>query len=474
MLLLHIVIVLICAFHILLRRHREPVSRVAWLFLVTALPYIGAIAYVMLGTTSIGRKRIARLQRIWDHLPPPGDAAGMDAPDNRADVPDDYAPLYRVGQSISHYPAVGGNRADLMHDSDSGIDAMVADIDAAKDHVHLLFYIWLNDHNGTKVVEAMKRAAGRGVTCRALLDAIGSRDMLHSAAWNEMGAAGVKTAAALSVGFPLMQIFDGRIDLRNHRKIVVIDNQITYCGSQNCADPAFLPKAKFAPWVDVLMRLEGPIVRQNQHLFATDWMENAEEDLSDLLRQPFADPRPGFSAQVIGTGPTARFSAMPEVFETLIYAARRELVITTPYYVPDAPLQAALCAAGNRGVDTTIIFPASNDDFAVGGASRSYYEDLLEAGVKVHEFQPGLLHSKTLTMDGQITLIGSANMDRRSFDLNYENNILICDPEVTRVMLARQADYLRQSRAVLLAEVQAWPIHRRIWNNALATLGPVL
>lgn len=474
LLILHIVIVLICAFHILLRRHRDPVSRLAWLFVVTALPYAGAVAYLMLGTTSIGRKRIAHLRLIWDHLPPPGDAPGMAAADNRADVPDDYAPLYRVGQSISHYPAVGGNRAELMADSDRGIDAIVADIDAATDHVHVLFYIWLNDHNGIKVIRAMIRAAGRGVTCRALVDAIGSRPMLHSAAWREMAQAGVKTAAALRVGFPLLQIFNGRIDLRNHRKIVVIDNKITYCGSQNCADPAFLPKAKFAPWVDVLMRLEGPVVRQNQHLFATDWMENTDEDLSPLLRQPFTDARPGFSAQVIATGPTARFSAMPEVFENLIYAARQRLVITTPYYVPDAAIQAALCAAGNRGVDTTLIFPARNDDFAVGAASRSYYEDLLDAGVKIHEFQPGLLHAKTLTMDGQITLIGSANMDRRSFDLNYENNILICDDGVAQVMLARQADYLRQSRQITLPEVQAWPIHRRIWNNALAILGPVL
>ena len=472
--LLHVAIVLICAFHILLRRHRDPASRLAWLLVVVALPYLGAIGYLMLGTTSIGRKRIARLQKIVAHLPPPDAAPGMDAPQNRPDLPAACEPLFRVGQSISHYPPVGGNRIALMRDSDSGIDAMVADIDAARDHVHVLFYIWLDDHNGTKVIEAMKRAAARGVTCRALVDAIGSRDMLKSEAWAAMAAAGVRTAAALSVGFPLLQIFNGRIDLRNHRKIVVIDNAITYCGSQNCADPAFLPKAKFAPWVDILTRLEGPIVRQNQHLFATDWMESTREDLSDLLRAPFTDPQPGFTAQVIGTGPTARYSAMPEMFETLIYRAERQLFVTTPYYVPDAAIQAALCAAGNRGVDVTVIFPARNDDFAVGGVSRSYYEELLEAGVKIHEFQPGLLHAKTLTLDGEVALIGSANMDRRSFDLNYENNILIGDPEATGMILGRQQDYLAESREITLTEVRSWPIHRRLWNNALTIVGPVL
>ena len=136
--------------------------------------------------------------------------------------------------------------------------------------------------------------------------------------------------------------------------------------------------------------------------------------------------------------------------------------------------QAALCAAANRGVKVGIIFPARNDDFAVGAASRSYYEELLQAGVSIHEFQPGLLHAKTLTLDGEICLIGSANMDRRSFDLNYENNILLCDVETTAALHARQLEFLAQSRAVTLEDVRGWSALRRIWNNTLAILGPVL
>ena len=150
----------------------------------------------------------------------------------------------------------------------------------------------------------------------------------------------------------------GRIDLRNHRKIVVIDDRITYCGSQNCADPEFLVKAKFAPWVDAVMRFEGPIARQNQFLFASDWMTYVDENLDELLSKPLPLPMPGgVPAQVIGTGPTVRYSAMPEMFESLLFAARREIVITTPYYVPDESLQNALCTTAYRGVDTTIVFP---------------------------------------------------------------------------------------------------------------------
>jgi cardiolipin synthase len=457
-----------------LRQNRQPDSRAAWLLVVIALPYLGAIAYVLLGETDIGRKRVARMKQVLTALPRPDGAEGWSVPDHAPSVPELYQPLFQVGRSISGYAAVGGNGAELMADSDRAIDRMVADIDAARDHVHLLFYIWLTDHNGMKVVEAMTRAARRGVTCRAMVDALGSRAMTRSAAWKAMADSGVQTAVALRTGNPLLPFFTGRIDLRNHRKIVVIDNAITYCGSQNCADPAFLPKAKFGPWVDAVMRFTGPVVRQNQHLFCSDWMVNVAEDLSDLLRQPMPPARPGFTAQVVGTGPTVRDAAMPEMFENVMYAARHTLFVTTPYYVPDRAIQAALCAAANRGVETTIIFPARNDDFAVGAASRSYYQELLTAGVKVFEFTPGLLHTKSMTVDGQITLIGSANMDRRSFDLNYENNILLADPATTAAMRARQQSYLEESRAVTLAEVDAWGMGRRLWNNTLAIAGPVL
>ncbi len=310
--------------------------------------------------------------------------------------------------------------------------------------------------------------------CRAMIDDLGSRLMRDSEHWASLSAAGVETARALEIGNPLLRPFRGRIDLRNHRKIVVIDDRITYCGSQNCADPEFRIKAKYAPWVDAVIRFEGPIARENQRLFAADWMSSTSDDLNQLLSSPVAADRAGFPAQVIGTGPTNRFSAMPELFETLIFAARNELIISTPYYIPNESMQQALCAAAYRGVRTTIIFPARNDSWVVAGASRSYYQGLLKAGVEIYEYVGGLLHTKSLTLDGEVTLIGSANMDRRSFDLNYENNILFYDPSLTADVRLRQQEYISRSQQVTVAMVDAWPIHRRLWNNTLATLGPIL
>lgn len=458
----------------ILRAHREPASRVAWVVVMLVLPFVGIIAYVLLGETNIGRRRAARLREVLAQLPDTARAPGTDSATARPDIPDRYAPLFRVGHSVNGFEPVGGNRAQLLADSNSAVESMVSDIDAARDHVHLTFYIWLPDTNGIKMIEALKRAAARKVTCRAMADGLGSRLLIGSEHWKAMQDAGVHVATALPIGNPLLRPLRGRIDLRNHRKIVVIDNHITYCGSQNCADPEFRIKAKYAPWVDALIRFEGPIARQNQHLFASDWMAQVNEDIGDLLRQPLPNGEPGFTAQVIGTGPTVRYSAMPEVFETLMYAARRELFITTPYYVPDESMQLAMCTSARRAVSTTIIFPARNDSWIVGAASRSYYGDLLDAGVQIFEYQGGLLHTKSLTIDSEVTLIGSANMDRRSFELNYENNILLYDPALTAEVRRRQETYLAQSRPVTLDSVSAWPMPRRFWNNSIAMLGPVL
>jgi cardiolipin synthase len=466
---LHVMLQVTFIARALLWPHREPAARMAWITVIMVTPVVGMLAYILFGEPNIGRRRLAKLVAAEDKLPLP-ETVGHEAP---LELPERLAVLFRVGSSISDFEPVAGNRAELMADSNAAIDRMVADIGAAAETVHIVFYIWLPDNNGRKVVEALKRAAARGVACRAMADALGSRMLINSMHWGAMREAGVDVARALPMGF--LQPLRGRIDMRNHRKIVVIDNRITYCGSQNCADPEFRIKAKYAPWVDILLRLEGPIARQQQRVFAADWMAHRRgDDLSALFDAPPPPASDGFAAQVIATGPTVRYSAMPEMFEALMYAARRELVVTTPYYVPDEPIQAALCASARRGVATSIIFPKRNDSWIVAAASRSYYDELRDAGVVIHEYVGGLLHAKTLTMDGDVTLIGSANIDRRSFDLNFENNMLIADREVTAAVRRRQAAYLAASRRVNADVVDEWGLRHRIWNNAVAMFGPVL
>jgi len=473
-LIVHLAIQTLLIVRVMLRPHREPASRIAWVAVIAALPVIGILAYLFFGDVSIGRRRVAQRLEIVAGLQQLAAAEAGNEPSTRHVVPERYEQIFELGRSISGFDPVGGNSAKLLVDSNAAIDAMVSDIDSARKHLHLLFYIWLTDNNGLKIVDALKRAVRRGVKCRAIADGLGSRTMIRSPHWQAMRNEGIELAVALPIGNPLLRPFTGRFDLRNHRKVLVIDGKITYCGSQNCADPEFRVKAKYAPWVDAVIRFEGPIARQNQLLFASDWMTATNGDIREWQREPISATHAGFAAQVIATGPTARQAAMPALFESLIYAARRELVITTPYYVPSESLQSALRSAGYRGVDVTVIFPAKNDSWIVAGASRSYYEELLNAGVKIYEYVGGLLHTKSLTVDRELTLIGSANMDRRSFDLNYENNILLYDPSLTVAVRERQQQYLDSANRITGKMVEAWSAPRRLWNNTLAVISPIL
>lgn len=456
----------------LLRPHREPASRVAWVLLMVAIPTIGMLLYFLFGETNLGARR-ARLYREADReLPRPKGEIDV-AVDSLIDP--QYRHLFRVGHSISGLAPAGGNSAQLMPDADAMIDALVADMDAATGHIHLLFYIWLTDRNGTKVIEAAKRAARRGVKVRALADDLGSRALIKSQQWQDMIEAGVDARRALPIRNIMLHPFTGRIDLRNHRKVVVIDGRITYCGSQNCADAEFLPKREFGPWVDLVVRFEGPVAQQSQWLFGQDWLAHSGESLGALIRQD-AGAVTGSStvAQVMGSGPTTKSWAMPEMFEVLIHAARSELVITTPYFVPTDAIQSALRSAVHRGVETILVLPARNDSRIVSAASRTYYQDLLSVGVRIFEYPLGLLHAKTLTFDGRISLIGSANLDRRSFDLNFENAMLLQDADLANRIRQRQAEYISVSREVMIDQMLNEGIPRRLWRNTVAMFGPIL
>ncbi len=464
------------------RPNRTPASRVAWVAVITFLPLLGMLAYLLLGETSIGRARIKRLRDAEARMPLP-DTAG--APTDA--VPLQAQPLFDLAHSINGFVPTTGNRIVLlgdpaaspqqpMADSNAAIDALVADIRQAAEHVHIGFYIWLDDHNGGRVVDAVCAAAQRGVQCRVMVDALGSRAFVHGPRWRQLRDAGVRVHAMLDDVPRLGHLAVGRVDLRNHRKVAVIDNRIAYCGSQNCADPEFRVKPKFAPWIDLLLRCQGPVVRQAQYLFLSAWISETGEALEAMVNALPAPERfdDGVLALMFGTGPTTRHNAMSDMFVAAMYAARTELLVTTPYFVPDEALQRALCAAPRRGVATTIVFPARNDSRLVGDCCRSTWADLLACGVRVLEYPLGLLHAKSMTIDGEFALVGSANMDRRSLELNFENNLLVADRAAVQSIRARQQGYLSVSREVGADTVQAWPYHQRLLQNAVGMLAPVL
>ena len=469
----HALLVITFTIRILLRDDLSPPGRLAWFIVLNVLPYFGSAIYFLFGEVDIGNRAHKRHDQIFDEIRSKaaefmGVAGHSDSAIERV-----YRSAFKYAGSINGFHTLTGNSAQLMPNSDSTLTNMIADIDAATDHVHVLYYIWLTDHTGTAVAEALIRAAQRGVTCRAMADGLGSRPLIKSELWQRMHDAGVEVVVALPFHNLLRTIITSRLDLRNHRKITVIDARITYCGSRNSADPEFLVKEKYGPWIDIMLRFEGPVVAQNQLLFASDWMQATGESL-DVIPLQAASQEGGFPAQVMGVGPTERRGATPQLFSNLFACAEHSLTLSTPYFVPDATVLEALCASAHRGVAVTLIFPKVNDSWIVAAASRSYYHKLLDAGCKIYEHRKGLLHAKTLTVDGKVSLIGSSNLDLRSFDLNYENNILLQDEHITQAISERQQEYIAQSDPVELPTVLAWRYSRRVWHNVIATIGPVL
>jgi cardiolipin synthase A/B len=456
---------------VLLRPHREPASRLAWIIVVIAVPLLGIIAYLILGETRISGRRREHGRNIDASLPrPTGNPACLDqlgAGPHQA--------VFALARTINRLDPTCANSARIAADSNVAIDGIVADIDAAQRHVHLCTYIWLADRNGLKVKNACIRAANRGIQVRLLADALGSHRLIRSAHWRELRESGCQALVALPVGNPLWTLIRGRVDLRNHRKVLVIDNRLTWCGSQNVADPEFRIKPRYAPWVDIMSRWEGPVAQQTQFLFVSDWMAEGGDDISCLLTEKLdAKPNGSILAQVIGTGPTADFDAMPSAFSELIHSAREELVVTTPYFVPDEQLLFALTSAARRGVRTILAVPKRCDSRIVAGTCQSYYEDLLKAGIELYEYRRGLLHAKTMVVDRKIGLIGSANLDRRSFELNFENNILFADAAFASAVRHRQDDYLADSDLFTREGLARFGVFQRLWQNLLATMSPVL
>ncbi|MFN0115166.1 MAG: cardiolipin synthase [Paracoccaceae bacterium] len=457
---------------ILLREDRDPAVRTAWILVVLSVPILGAVVYLTFGEARIARLARRRMSAAIEGLPktPPGSAAG---PRWTPEVT--LAAAVARAEAVNGLLATAGNRVELLPDAPPAIDRLIADIDEAKRHVSLCFYIWLPDETGARIADAVVRAARRGVACRCLADGLGARHYIASPHWDRMGAAGARLAVAFPFRFASLRALRARIDIRNHRKIAIIDGEVAHTGSQNLADPEFRIKAAYAPWVDIMVRVTGPSVWQMQYLFLCDWVTHSGEgEAAELLDHPAPAPAGDGGVAVIGSGPELQPNAVTDIFQAVVAAARESVEITTPYYVPDQALHQAIVAAATRGVRVRMILPARNDSFIVAHASRSFYKSLLSGGVEIFEYQGGFLHAKALVADGRLAVVGSANMDRRSFDLNYENCLLTGDAGLAAALEVRRTAWLARCRAVGLDEVRGWSRVRRIQNNLFVLFAPLL
>jgi cardiolipin synthase len=283
---------------------------------------------------------------------------------------------------------------------------------------------------------------------------------------------GVKVIGALPAH--LLRAAFARIDLRNHRKIAVIDGVIGYTGSQNIADASFAPKPRFAPWVDCMLRIEGPVVWDLQTIFVCDWFLDSGEPLEDLLTKDTGDVDDGVTLQILPTGPAYDNEALEQLSLSAFHHAREELILTTPYFVPGESEVSSLCTAAKRGVRVALVLPARNDSLLVGAVSRSHYGQLVAAGVHVYEYQKGLLHSKTLTVDRNLAMVTTANFDQRSFDLNFEVTALVYDTDFASQLRFMQRSYIEDSVLVTADRIAGRSWLRRLLENAAGVFSPLL
>lgn len=283
-----------------------------------------------------------------------------------------------------------------------------------------------------------------------------------------MRAAGIEFIESLKVN--LMRFFLRRMDLRQHRKIIVIDNYISYTGSMNMVDPRYFKQdAGVGEWVDILVRMEGPVSTTLGIVYAFDWeMETGQRILPpppDTNIMPFEQAN-GHTTQMIASGPGFPDELIQQSLMTAIFSARKQLIMTTPYFVPSDDLLHAICTAAMRGVDVSIVMPRQNDSFLVRWASRSFYTELLEAGVKIYQFEDGLLHTKSVLVDGELSLVGSVNLDMRSLWLNFEITVVIDDKNFGSDLTLVQYDYIARSTRL---EIEEWE-QRPFWNRVVERL----
>lgn len=441
---------------------RAPIgTSVAWIAVMFSVPFIGSAVYLLFGEKRLGRRRTARA------------AAALDAMTrwqaSLRQVHEVAAPLDLLAERVLGFPAQTGNDIELLDDFNAIFDAIVADIESARETCHLSFYIWHERGRTIDVVDALVRAARRGVRCRALGDAMGSKQFLKSDLVRRLRNEGVQFRAALPTG-----LFS-RVDLRNHRKIIVIDDRVAYTGSQNLADPRFFMQESHAgEWVDAMVRVTGPAVAALDGVFAFDWSVETGDAFEPPAEGPRAMSTRGIAVQVAPSGPSSRPEAIHQLLLTAIYAARRELIMTTPYFVPDESILTALLSAALRGVNVTLIVPAHNNSLLVRYASAAHYDDLLSAGAHVALFKGGLLHTKSLAIDGETSIFGSVNLDMRSLWLNSEISLFVYDSGFTGRLRALQNEYLDDCEWI---ELDAWrkrPRWRQFTENSFRLLGPLL
>ncbi len=457
-----------------LRQRKEPMAMLSWLLAILFLPYIGMVLYWILGSNWVVRRTKRRRKRVA-HLIAKIEAwadqqAGGASREEQPDLPDDLRAIAKLGRRLADLPAVGGNQVEIFQEANATFAALEAAIRQARHHIHAEYYIWRPDETGIHFRDLLIEKARAGVQVRLLLDAVGCFWITRKFTQPLLDA-GARVAYFLPLRLLRRKLSP---HMRNHRKIVVVDGRVAFLGSQNIGDEYRGRLRKLSPWYDTHMYVAGPAALFVQRTFAEDWLFATREDLTgeEFFPQP---ERPGSSiVQILPTGPDQNISPLEQIVFAAVSSARRQIRIATPYFVPGPALRMAFTHACSRGVQVELVLPTRSDALIVLWAGRSFYEELIERGVKIYEYDGGVLHSKLMTVDHRWCMVGSANMDVRSFRLNFEITALVYDQNVTAELANSIDRFCRRARLITVKELRARPWHEPIVEGSARLLTPLL
>lgn len=452
-------------------RKEQPTAALAWLTVIFFEPIVGSILYFLIGESRLVRRRMKRRRRRQEEFAagsyPSVDPSFIVDPERQSE----YNILVHLAEEVGGLPVVSGNKIEYLNDYDTAVERLIADIDAAEHHVHMLFYIFADDAVGRRVGEALIRAVQRGATCRVLADHVGSRKMFRHLA-PLLRRHGVEVVPVMPVSF--WGLMFKRLDLRNHRKLAVIDGRIAYTGSQNICEATFGGHERLGAWYEIMARITGPVVRQLQDVFVEDWYHETQQRLEDPALTPQCPPQGSTPVQLVPTGPDLPTADFQDLIVKTLFLARRRIVITSPYFVPSEAMTLALRLAARRGVRVDVVVPRRTEHPIVDAAGRFYLELLCRHGVHVHVFEKGMLHSKAMTIDDDVAMFGSANYDIRSFMLNFELNLLLHAPTAVGDLVRLQELYIAQSCEWTKEHWTRRRGYQRLLDNIAKLLSPLL
>lgn len=436
-------------------RNRRPTSGMAWLMAIFLLPVPGLIVFLIIGSNRLPRKREEKQGAINQFVAQLSEREDRGLVANIEGMNPGVVSAVKIGQSLGAQPMLRGNHATINIDYEGSIEEIAEAIRHATTYVHIEFYILVHDATTDVVFQALADARKRGVTVRVLLDHVSAvRNPGKKRTISSLEQMGAEWAYLLPVR-PWRGEYQ-RPDLRNHRKLVVVDGTVGFMGSQNLVDSTYNKPSNIRRglhWRDLMVRIEGPAVLGLEAVFQGDWYLETDQYLPELAAPTFEIDKPGeLDCQIVPSGPGYEGENNLQVFVSLMYSATRRISITSPYFVPDGSIMNALRAATARGVEVELFVSEIGDQAVVYHAQRSYYEELLRAGVRIWMYRPPyILHSKHFTIDDAVAVVGSSNMDQRSFGLNMEISMVVHGESFVRD-LDQVVDYYRQNSRELTSE----------------------